>query len=122
MNAVLIRTEGFALAADVEIDSHRLVVMDQFSPLGERAAAGQLLQNARLSADVFDLPSWEQMSSGNPERRKCLVHLTGWSYLGYGQVVRVNPMVVDFGMARLDVGPPIRDERWTGEFVKIKID
>jgi SAM-dependent methyltransferase len=121
MNAVLVRTEGFALAADVEIDDHRLVVMDQFSPPGERAAAGPL-QKARLSADEFDPLSWEEMSAGNPERRKRLVHLTGWSYLGYGQVVQVNPMVVDFGIARLEIGPHTRDERWIGEFVKIKID
>lgn len=48
--------------------------------------------------------------------------MTGWTYLGYGQVIQVSPMIVDFGMVQLEVGPHTRDQRCVGEFVKIKID
>ena len=121
MNALLIQTEGFALAAEVEINGHRLIVMDQFSPPGGKRGAG-VLQDVRLSADEFAPLTWEAVFSGNPNAEKRLTHVTGWTYLGYGQVVQVDPMIVDFGFLQLEVGPRTHDRRCVGEFVKIKID
>ncbi len=46
----------------------------------------------------------------------------GWKYEGYGEVVGVNPTVVDFGILTLSAGPPTHDKRCIGEFVRVLID
>lgn len=40
-----------------------------------------------------------------------------WSYSAYGQIISVNPVVVDCGVAEFDLGNFSRDERLIGEYI-----
>ena len=66
MNGLPIQTEDFALAAEVEIDGRRLIVMDQFSPPGGKRTAGVLRDVTPTAYEFAPLP-WEAVFSGNPD-------------------------------------------------------
>ena len=60
---------------------------------------------------------WEERFGKNTENRKCLAHLEGWSYDGYGVVVSTNPVVADFGDIQLDLGNWTNDKKIIGEYI-----
>ena len=62
------------------------------------------------------------MFSGNPDHDKRLVHIDGWKYEGYGEIVSVDPTVIDFGIIQLEAGPNTHDQRCIGEYVMVIID
>jgi hypothetical protein len=121
MEVNLIKTEGYALEAQVEYAGTVLHVMDEFSPPGERSAPGSIRQ-AEFSYETFEALTWEETFSGNPRCRKELEHIAGWSYLGYGQIVSVDPVRIDFGILEMEDPLSTHDERCIGEFVCVKID
>lgn len=90
MDALLIRTEGYALEAEIEVGGCRLCVMDGFSHY-ERPAPPGVLKRAQFSVLEVKQLSWEEVFSGNPSREKRLERLSGWSYSGYGEVVAISP-------------------------------
>ena len=121
MDAVLIRSQGFALEAEIEVSGQRLCVMDSFSQPESPRSPGPL-RGCRLTALERDGWSWEEAFSGNRNKEKRLEALDGWSYVGYGQIVAISPTIVDVGVARLEVGPVTHDERCIGEYVQVQID
>ena len=66
--------------------------------------------------------SWESMFNGNPERRKELIPTGHWSYNGYGEIISVRPVVVDFGDFEFEIGDFTSDQRCVGEFIHVIID
>ena len=78
--------------------------------------------DVELSASLLDDDeSWETMFSGNPERRKALEHIDGWSYRAFGEVVSIGPVVVDCGMIQIPEVFHSNDARIVGEFVSFTI-
>lgn len=116
MIARLIQTQGYALEAEIEYKKHPLTVMDAFSPPGQACRPG-LIFEARFSCLEIEALSWEEFFRGNAKRRKDLQVLNGWDYTGRGEVVKVNPMVIDFGLFRLQGGYPTHDPRCIGDYV-----
>ena len=117
----LVRTEGWGLEAEVILEGQKLTVMDTFSPASQPAPPGQL-ENVQFVANEFTPQTWEEIFSGNPHRLKTLKQARGWRYEGYGEVIGVNPMRIDFGILTLQAGPHTHDERCVGEFVRLWID
>ena len=66
---------------------------------------------------------WEEMFSGNPDRKKCLVQKRpgSWEYLAYGKVVRIQPLTVDVGPFELEYGDITHDPRVIGEYLYFEI-
>ena len=121
MNAELIHTEGCGLEAEVVFADTKLTVMDAFSAPEKMHDPGPL-EDIEFCANEFSDLSWEEIFQGNPTKEKKLVLLSGWSYLGYGEIVSINPTSVDFGIFTLEAGPRTNDARCIGEFVKLHID
>lgn len=65
-----------------------------------------------------DVP-WEIMFSENKNKIKDLIFKpnSDWSYSAYGQVISINPVIVDCGIAEFDLGNFSRDERLIGEYI-----
>lgn len=63
--------------------------------------------------------TWETMFSYNRDEEKKLVPMTDdrTSYCCYGKIVGVNPVVVDCGDLRLDLGALTHDDRVVGSYV-----
>jgi hypothetical protein len=117
----LISTMGYALEAEISFRGIRLCVMDDFSDIDDPAHPGPL-DDVSLTADEINALEWEEAFQGNPNREKKLVQVMGFHYRGLGQIVSINPTVVDLGVAFFELGPRTNDERCIGEFVAVNID
>ncbi len=72
-----------------------------------------------LDADD-DTETWESIFSGNPQQRRELVPLGGWSYQAYGQIISVEPPLADCGIL-LPSPVSSNDSSIIGSFVTFKI-
>lgn len=72
----------------------------------------------------LDYPlDWNVIFSENKEKIKSLILENGLcSYLAYGQIVSINPTVVDFGDIIMEIHLPTNDEKVIGEYIYWKID
>ncbi|WPC43406.1 hypothetical protein [Clostridium sp. JS66] len=61
---------------------------------------------------------WEVMFSENKDKVKDLIIKPNstWSYSAFGQIVSINPVIVDCGIAEFNLGYFSRDERLIGEY------
>lgn len=68
--------------------------------------------------------SWEVMFSENKDKLKDLIIKPNstWSYSAYGQILSVNPVIVDCGIAELNLGYFSRDIRLVGEYIFFDIE
>lgn len=114
-------TRGRAHQAQVWVDGHLLTVCDGVSTPDRNYHPGELegVKFSYMNAAGF---SWEEAVSENPSRKRQIEHVRGWSYVGYGQVVSIMPVVVDFGLLRMEDANWTTDEELTGKFVQIPID
>ena len=123
MKIELLKTEGEYLLAEVRVNGEVLGVMDEFSPItAEQWQHGTFGFGALVAEDDGDASWWKATFEGNPERWKRLVRIGDWSYDGYGRVVAIHPVRVDFGLLTLDVGDWTNDTRCIGEYVFVRID
>lgn len=62
---------------------------------------------------------WDVMFSENKDKIKDLIikSIGTWSYSAYGQVLSVNPVIVDCGIGEFHLGYLSRDERLIGEYI-----
>lgn len=62
---------------------------------------------------------WDVMFSENKDKIKGLIikPSSTWSYYAYGQVLSVNPVIVDCGIGEFDLGYLSRDARLIGEYI-----
>jgi len=114
-------TEGLGREAEVWVDGHLLVVCDNVSAPGHRSPPG-LLENVKFTYMTAEGFTWEQALRENPSKKQTLEHVRSWRYVGYGRVVQVMPVIVDFGLLTMEDANWSTDEQLVGKFVRIPID
>lgn len=62
---------------------------------------------------------WEIMFSENKDKVKDLIVKPNstWSYSAYGEILSINPVIVDCGIAEFDLGHFSRDEQLMDEYM-----
>ena len=119
MKAIFVKTQGEYLEAEIEVDGHRLVVMDNFST--QSLKAGDEI-NLELSVGLYcDDEAWDIVFASNPKSKVGLEHVFGWEYKAYGVVQSVNPVRVNVGMFDCEAMISSNDERIIGEPVSFLI-
>jgi hypothetical protein len=121
MEVRLESTGGLARQAEVWVNGHLLVVMDEYSQPGSEATPGILadVKFVYLTDAAF---TWAEAVAGNRAKRKQIDPVRGWRYVGYGQVVQIMPVVIDFGLLVMEDANWTNDERLVGKFVRVPID
>jgi hypothetical protein len=114
-------TDGRGQRAEVWVKGNLLTVCDSLSEPGEKCRPGPL-ERVRFSYMSAGGMSWEQAAQANRARRKRLEPLRGWTYAGYGRVVSVMPVVIDFGLISMEDPNWTTDESLVGCYVKVAID
>ncbi len=114
-------TEGLGKQADVWVDGTLLTVCDGISTTEDRCPAG-LVEGVRFRYNTDECVSWEQAIADNPSRRVSLEPLKKWSYAGFGRVEQVLPVVIHFGVLRMEDPNWSTDEDLIGKFVRVGID
>ncbi|MBS3734195.1 MAG: hypothetical protein KGY99_04640 [Phycisphaerae bacterium] len=114
-------SEGLARRAEVWVDGHLLVVCDNISAR-ERPVTPGPLESVRFTYVPAEGFSWSEAVRGNPSRRKRLDPVRDWSYVGYGRVMDIMPVAIDFGLLRMEDATWTDDESLTGRYVRIPID
>jgi len=114
-------TEGLGRLAEVWVDGTLLNVCDGVSkpdrPVRPGPMDGAALQY--VSQQGFSLA---QAVVGNRSKKKYLDPVRQWTYVGYGQVVSIMPVVVDFGLLRMEDANWTTDESLIGQYVAVPID
>jgi hypothetical protein len=114
-------TEGFAGQAEVWVDGTLLVVMDQYSRPYAPATPG-VLDDATFTYLTDEGFTWSAAAAGNKAKRLILDPVKGWRYVGYGRVVQIMPVVIDFGLLAMEDANWTNDEKLIGRFVRVSID
>jgi hypothetical protein len=123
MKVTLIKTDGPWLEAEIAIGTECFIVMDVFSPDDRPARPAGSEFYLELSAGLInEEESWEFIFASNPEQKKCLEHLDGWRYRAYGEIISINPVVVNCGLIQVEDVVHTGDSRVIGEFVSFTID
>ena len=117
----LIETQGPWLPATVQHREQQLCVMDEFTIDARFAPKIGDYFDVELSAFVDDDESWEAMFAGNPDKKKQIEPLSGWSYRAFGQIVSVCPVFVDCGILSVPGVIHTNDPLVIGEFVAFTI-
>lgn len=121
MHVTLISTEGPWLAAKLKAGDRTLTVMDEFSVVDEFAPAVGGEFEVELSAFVDEDCSWEEMFSGNPGRQRDIQQVDHWKYQAFGEVISIDPVVVDCGLLQVPDVFHSNDSRVVGEFISFTI-
>lgn len=122
MRVSLVSTEGPWLEASIATSGGILSVMDEFT-IDERSSPriGDEF-DVEISASLLeDGESWDVMFAGNPDKIKSLDRVGGWCYRAYGEVVSIDPVVVDCGMLQIPDVFHSTDSRVIGEFIAFTI-
>lgn len=114
-------TQGRGRQAEVLVDGRSLTVCDHVSPSGERMRPG-VLEGVRFGYVAMDELSWDSAIAGNPSRRRQIDAVRAWSYVGYGRVVDIMPVVIDFGLFTMEDPNWSSDRRLIGRYVRVHID
>ncbi|MFB3893639.1 MAG: hypothetical protein ACE15C_16625 [Phycisphaerae bacterium] len=114
-------TEGFGKPAEVWVEGTLLTVCDNLSAPSRRQAPG-VVENVKFSYMSSEGFTWEDAAAGNRKHNKTLAQVRGWTYEGYGRVVSIMPVVIDFGVLMMEDGNWTTDECLIGQWVKVPID
>ena len=121
MKAIFIKSEGDYLQATIEIDGVELYTMDEFG--GKNCTTGDKVEIDISAGLVDEDEEWESMFSGNPEHKKTIEHLEGWSYRVFGEVTEITPEVmVDAGGIKFEAPIVTHDPKVVGEYVAFTIN
>ncbi len=123
MKVVLKRTEGYALTAEIEVDGQPLSVVDRVSTSDCDAETGPV-EDPHFEVVTLEFRSWERAFEDNAANEKRLHHQWGWRYLGFGQIVSIEPdaVAIDLGVLSLSLRFEGADPGWLGEYVAIPIE
>ena len=114
-------TEGFARKAEVLLGDESLMVCDGVSTPEHRCVPG-VIENVKFSYPSLEGFEWSQAVRDNPSDKVRLEHVRGWSYVGFGRVVSIMPVTIDFGMLELEDPNWSDDKNLAGKYVKVSID
>lgn len=121
MDVRMEETAGLGREAQVWVDGHLLTVCDNVSRPGRRCPPG-VLEDVRFAYMTAAGFTWAQAAAGNRSRRRQIDADRGWSYIGFGRVVDVMPVRVDFGLLVMEDANWTSDEGLVGRFVRVPID
>jgi hypothetical protein len=121
MRVKLIRTEGPWLMATIEDGDRQFCVMDVFTSDDSSAPKPGEEFDVELSVLMDEDGCWEALFSGNPGKKKGLEAISGWSYRAFGEIVRINPVLVDCGIISVEDVLHAIDQRVVGEFVAFTV-
>lgn len=121
MDVRMEHTEGLGGKAEVWVDGALLDVCDGISPPRQRTPPGPL-EDVAFRYTTDEMISWEQAVAENPSHRVMLEPVQGWAYAGFGRVVQVMPVVIHFGLLRMEDPNWSTDETLVGKFVRVPID
>jgi len=121
MEVRLETTDGFAHPAEVWVDGSLLIVMDEYSRPGETLTPG-ILEDVEFAYLSDEGLSWDEAVGANRAKRKRIEHVRGWQYVGYGRVVQIMPVMIDFGLVVMEDANWTNDEGLVGQFVCVPID
>ena len=123
MKVELVRTEGYGQTAEIEVDGQPLSVVDRVSQSNRPAESG-LIEDAAFEVVALEFRSWERAFEDNIASEKKLHHQWGWRYLGFGEIVGVEPDAVriDLGLLTLSLRFEGADPDWLGEYVAVPIE
>jgi hypothetical protein len=119
VEVVLLKTEGRAGVAEVEIAGCRLSVVDQVSRADVPALPGPV-SNPRLEVVTIDRLTARMAGDRAPEER--LVHERGWRYRACGEVISIDPPQVDLGPFSVNLDLPVGEDWAIGDLAAIAID
>ena len=114
-------TDGLGGLAEVWVDGTLLSVCDSVS-LADRPTGPGLMQDVRLQYVSQQGVSLALAARENRARKKYLDPVRRWTYVGYGQVVSIMPVVIDFGLLRMEDANWVTDESLVGRYVAVPID
>ncbi|PXA04019.1 hypothetical protein DDZ13_08210 [Coraliomargarita sinensis] len=121
MKARFIASEGPWLEATLEVGSTILKVMDELTIDDRYSPEINQEIEVELSMLLDDDESWDDIFRGNPEKKKTIENIEGWSYRAFGEVISINPVVVDCGLIKVHDVVHANDERVIGEHVGFTI-
>lgn len=121
MKTKFISTEGTYLAAIVEIEDISYCVMDEITLSADDMPKPGQYFDFQFSNLLDEDESWESIFTSNPQKKKCLVQLEGWKYKAYGEVISINPVVVDCGILQEEDVFHTNDPSVIGEFVAFTV-
>ena len=114
-------TAGLGKLAEVWAGARLLTVCDGVSA-PDRPRSPGVLENVEFRYATMSGFSWPEAVGGNPDRKKDLTPVRRWSYVGYGQILSVMPVVIDFGLLRMEDANWTTDDGLVGEYVRVPID
>ena len=115
-------TEGLGRAASVWLGGDLLTVCDAISTPGNPCPPGPLADVKFSYMAVDEGFSWDLAVRANASQKQRIEHVGRFSYTGYGQVVQVMPVVIDFGPVSMEDPNWTTDEALVGKYVRIDID
>jgi len=114
-------TDGLGRPAEVWVDGVLLTVCDGISEPGRPVGPGELT-NVKLQYVSQQGYSLADYRADNDGKRKELDPVRRWTYVGYGQIVSIMPVVVDFGTVQMEDANWTSDESMVGQYVAVPID
>lgn len=113
-------TEGLGRVAEVWVDGTLLTVCDGISAQGVKCSPGPLEHvSFRLSRD--EGLDWNEAVLNNRYKKISFDHVDGWSYYGFGRVLSVMPVVMDFGLFSLSDPEWSTDSGLVGLYVAVPV-
>ena len=113
-------SEGLGRSAEVWVDGTLLTVCDSVSTASCRCPPGPL-EGVGFKITRDESLDWNDAILANSENKILLEPVSGCSYLGYGKVQSVMPVVIDFGLVVLTDPQWSTDEGMVGMFVQVPI-
>jgi hypothetical protein len=114
-------TRGLGREAEVWVKGSLLTVCDGISAPNRRTPPGPL-ENVRLRYTNDEAYSWADAIRRNPQKRITLEPVRSWAYRGFGRVEQVMPVVIHFGLLRLEDPNWETAEDLVGKYVCVPID
>ncbi len=115
------QTAGLGKQAEVWVDGRLFVVCDGLSTREKRCPPG-ILENVRFTYVTDEPVAWDVAARCNPARRRNIDNVRDWSYVGFGRVLSVMPVEIDFGILTMEDPNWSTDESLVGKYVRISID
>lgn len=122
MEAIFLKTDGPWLQAEIRVGNQELKVMDELS-IDERTSpnSGDTIE-IEFSTMISEDKEWSELFSGNPEKKRELVHIDGWRYRAFGRITKINPVTVDCGLLNIEDVIYSSDPKIVGEYISFTIE